>query len=137
ASFAMSGRGPDRKETPDEPAVFSSIDQGISWQFLNRPITDRSGSGLFIYPTLLLLPEGRLQCYAVHLDRKSETVDGLRNAMCVVTSTDNGKTWSEPVVITGKGAAAWKNPGTSGHMYRSPWPILLKDGRILVLFARR
>jgi hypothetical protein len=61
----------------------------------------------------------------------------MRNAMCLVRSQDGGKTWSEPEPISGQGAACWKVPGKQGHMYRSPWPVLLKDGRIVVIFARR
>jgi len=138
ASFAMAGLTGDGKETEGEPAVFSSTDQGISWQFRSRPIVDLSRQGQFIYATLLLLPSGELQCYMVHLSAKGYyPVEGLRNALAVVSSHDHGKTWSQPTVISGKGADAWKNPGQEGHMYRSPWPVLLKDGRILVLFARR
>jgi hypothetical protein len=138
ASFSMAGRTEDGRETEGEPAVFSSTDQGVSWQFLSRPITDPTERGLFIYPTLLKLSNGELQCYVVHLAKKGYyPVEGLLNAMAVVSSRDGGRTWSEPTVISGKGAGAWKNPGKEGHMYRSPWPIQLKDGRIVVIFARR
>ena len=35
--------------------------------------------------------------------------------------------------------AAWHRPGDRwiGWLYRSPWPVRLRDGRIAVLFARR
>ncbi|GMU20666.1 MAG: hypothetical protein AMXMBFR13_07630 [Phycisphaerae bacterium] len=138
ATFSMAGKTEDGKETEGEPAVFSSTDQGVTWTFLSRPIVDPTGRGLFIYPTLLQLSNGELQCYVVHLAKKGYyPVEGLLNAMAVVSSSDGGKTWSEPTVISGKGAGAWKNPGKEGHMYRSPWPIQLQDGRILVIFARR
>ncbi len=75
--------------------------------------------------------------------------------MCVATSRDGGKAWSKPLPISGKGGDCWKNPGEGGVdpaslsggrdagpptqdvIYRSPWPILLRDGRIFVVFARR
>ena len=121
----------------DDPAVLASTDNGLSWRFLSRPIVDRSGLGVFAYTTLLLLPNGDLQCYVLHIDRKSEVVDGLRNTISMCVSKDGGKTWGEALPIVGHGGGAWKNPGTEGVIYRSPWPILLKDGRILVVFARR
>ncbi|MGV8096365.1 MAG: sialidase family protein [Mangrovibacterium sp.] len=127
----------DGKELGGETVIFSSTDQGISWQFLSRPIIDPTGDSSFGYQTLLLLPSGELQCYVLNSYRKSETVQGMQNAICMVRSQDGGKTWSEGIPISGKGLDIWKNPGKSGVLYRSPWPILLKDGRILIVFARR
>ncbi len=129
---------PDRQGPSEgDPAVFSSTDNGLSWQFLSRPIADLSSTGVFAYTTLLLLPDGELQCYVLHIDRKSEVVDGLHCAIAMCVSKDGGRAWGEAVPIVGKGGGCWKHPGTEGVIYRSPWPILLKDGRILVLFARR
>lgn len=135
-SFTM-GDKKSGKELDGEPAIFQSTDQGLTWTFLSRPVVDKSGTGRMIYPTLLLLPNGDLQCYVVHLKRRDETVKGVQNAISVVASKDGGKTWSNPLPIVGQGNHCWKNPGHEGLMYRSPWPILLKDGRILVVFARR
>jgi hypothetical protein len=136
AAFQMCD--PDR-QGPNEgdPAVFSSINNGLTWEFLSRPVSDRSGKGVFVYATLLLLPDGELQCYVLHLDRKTERVEGLHNAIGMCSSRDNGRTWSEARPIVGEGGGCWKNPGSEGVIYRSPWPILLRDGRILVVFARR
>ena len=127
----------DGKELGGETVIFSSTDQGVSWQFLSRPIVDPTGASSFGYQTLLLLPGGELQCYVLNSFGKSETVQGMQNAICMVRSYDGGKTWSEGIPISGKGMDIWKNPGKAGVIYRSPWPILLKDGRILVVFARR
>lgn len=117
--------------------VFSSTDQGLTWRFVSVPIEDRSRQGRFIYPTLLLLPNGDLHCYAIHLAASGEEVEGVRNALVLCVSRDAGKTWSDPAPIAGKGGGCWKNPGREGVVYRSPWPMRLRDGRILVLFARR
>lgn len=118
------------------PAVFASADQGVTWQLLSRPAVDRSHEGVFTYVSLLLLPDGTLHCYLLHLTEDLR-VEGLRNAIAMCVSRDEGRTWTDPVAIVGKGAGCWKDPGKEGSVYRSPWPVLLRDGRILVLFARR
>jgi len=123
--------------TEGDPAIFSSVDQGLSWQFLSRPMVDLSGEGHFNYVTLLLTPDGDLHCYTLHLKRTTEAVDGMLNAICLSISRDGGRTWGPPVPIVGQGGDCWQNPGSEGVIYRSPWPILLQDGRILVVFARR
>jgi Neuraminidase (sialidase) len=64
-------------------------------------------------------------------------VDGLKNAICMAVSGDGGKTWGEARPIVGQGGGCWKHPGSEGNVYRSPWPMLLQDGRILVVFGRR
>lgn len=123
--------------------VYASTDQGVTWNYLSRPAEDISGQGAFTYPALLLLPNGELQAYFLHIDndRGGENarnpVDGLKNAICLTRSNDGGKTWGEPASIVGQGTACWKRPGDVGVLYRSPWPMLLQDGRILVAFARR
>lgn len=127
----------DGRELLGETNVFSSIDNGVSWQFLSRPIVDPTGESSYGYQTLLLLPSGELQCYVLNSYKKSEAVNGLQNSICMTSSFDGGKTWTEGKAISGKGADVWKNPGSQGIIYRSPWALLLNDGRILVLFARR
>ncbi|MEX2235297.1 MAG: sialidase family protein [Cyclobacteriaceae bacterium] len=127
----------DGRELLGESNIFSSTDNGISWKFLSRPIVDPTGESSYGYETLVLLPSGELQCYVLSSYKKSEVVDGLQNAICMTSSLDGGKTWNEGKAITGKGGQAWKDPGTQGIIYRSPWALLLRDGRILVLFARR
>lgn len=119
------------------PGIYSSRDNGLTWEFLSRVGTDRSGSGRFTYMGLLLIPDGTLQCYALQISGHSDQVAGTANAICRFVSSDGGTTWSDPTPIVGQGAGCWRNPGTEGHAYRSPWPILLRDERILVAFARR
>jgi hypothetical protein len=127
----------DGKELLGETVIFSSKDNGISWQYLSRPLVDPTGESSYGYQILLLLPGGELQCYMLNSYKKSEAVAGLQNAICVTSSFDGGKTWGEGRAVSGKGGDVWKNPGKAGVLYRSPWVMRLKDGRILVLFARR
>ena len=65
----------------------------------------------------------------------------MKDAISVSFSDDEGNSWSDPLPIVGKGRGCWKNPKppgrSGGAAYRSPWPVLLEDGRILVMFARR
>jgi len=119
------------------PLIYASTDQGATWDFVRQVAMDRSGRGRFTYQSLLLTPRGDLHCYYLHISSENEIVEGLKNAICMSVSKDRGKTWSETVPISGKGTACWKNQSGRGMNYRSPWPILLRDGRILVIFARR
>ncbi|MCG8404103.1 MAG: glycoside hydrolase [Phycisphaerales bacterium] len=132
-----------------DPAIFSSVDNGISWRMLSRPIPESLGAGRFTYTSLLLAPLGDLHCYTLHIDPDDESVNGIKNAICLSVSKDGGKTWESPTPITGTRRDCWERlPVKSwnyrsphwkgkGRYYRAPWPILLKDGRILVLFTRR
>jgi len=131
-------------DKPGGPAIYRSCDHGLTWEFLARVAVDHTGEGRFTYAALLLMPGGQLQCFMLHIhhDHRSpssrdEAVDGVRNAICRSVSDDGGLTWGEPTAIVGKGGACWRSPGERGRVYRSPWPMLLDDGRILVVFARR
>ena len=122
---------------PDGPGVYASDDDGLSWRFRSRVGWDRSGRGRHTYAGILLLPDGELHCYSLHICSAGTAVQGTRNAICRFVSRDWGQTWSAPEPIVGEGAGCWRSPGEGGHAYSSPLPILLADGRILVLFARR
>ena len=58
-------------------------------------------------------------------------------------SDDGGYSWSEPKPIVAWGQSPWaarRKPDMirrGGPHYRSPWPIQLRDGRIVVLFGHR
>jgi hypothetical protein len=119
------------------PMVYSSRDQGVTWSFLSHVAVDRPSPGRFTYEGLMLLPRGELQCYYLHISSEDQNVQGSKNAICMSVSKDGGKHWSQSVPIVGDGRECWKNPGSQGVDYRSPWPIRLKDGRILVVFGRR
>lgn len=101
-------------------SLYASTDNGLSWQFRTH-ICEPHG-----YPALLLLKSGRLQCYNYPL------------GMCY--SDDGGKTWSPRRVILPPGPSPWAGNDPVYHeelAHRSPTPLLLRDGRILILFARR
>ena len=118
--------------------LYGTDDNGLCWEPLARICDDPTGDGRPTYAGLLLLPSGRLQCYTLN-------IDGLRDAIQINYSDDGGYSWSQPKPIVRWGRSPWARrarerrsllSGTSKH-YRSPWPMQLADGRILVLFARR
>jgi hypothetical protein len=93
------------------------------------------------------MPDGKtLQCYSLHIAGDIQVV-GAHNAICLAESTDGGKTWTPPQpIVCNKGRACWDelpseakkgDRGKNYYTYRSPWAILLGDGRILVVYARR
>ena len=100
--------------------LYVSNDDGLSWNFRGG-ITEPSH-----YPALILLQSGRLQCYNYPL------------GMCY--SDDGGKTWSGRTVILPPAPSPWLPEDPFYHeelAHRSPAPLLLRDGRIVLLFARR
>ena len=116
-------------------ALYGSDDDGLTWEYLADIARDPTGLGRPTYAGLILLPDGRLQCYMLN-------IGGLRNAICMNCSDDGGYSWSPPLPIVRWGDSPWriqrqKDQYTRGVFYRSPWPMLLRDGRLLVIFARR
>jgi hypothetical protein len=104
----------------DGVALYASTDDGLSWQYRTRVCQPHD------YPALVLLPGGRLQCYNYPLG--------------VCHSDDGGRTWSPRRLITPPGPSPWAedDPFYAEELARrSPTPLLLRDGRILILFARR
>lgn len=123
--------------------VFLSVskDHGMSWTRVSEIGGDKPGVRRFSYSGLLALPNGRLQCYVLMF----EGCQAL-----AVTESDDGLAWSplRPIVRYGRGpwtARRWTSStyalrtayGGWGQRYRSPWPLRLRDGRIVVVFARR
>jgi len=120
-------------------AVYGTDDNGLTWEYLAEVASDPTGRGRPTYANLLLLPSGRLQCYMLN-------ISGIRNAIQMAYSDDGGYSWSEPTAIVAWGRSpwaaccgqfAWSGARRQGVHYRSPWPLRLRDGRIVVLFARR
>ncbi len=124
--------------------IYESTDQGLSWRFVAYSAALPGGVGAVTYDGLIEFPIGELQSYYVHaLGKKDYTsIHGVRNAIAMSSSTDGGRTWTDPMPIVGKGDECWSFPAKrkaerESFVYRSPFPILLQDGRILVVWARR
>ena len=69
--------------------LYRSNDEGISWEHVARPVDDTGPAG---NPPVLLRARDELVCVYGFRGQPS----GLR----YVTSGDQGRTWSEPVVVT-------------------------------------
>jgi hypothetical protein len=140
----MSGGGGD---VPGQVLLYGSDDDGLTWEYLSEIARDPTGGGRPTYAGLLLLPSGRLLAFALH-------IGGYGHFIGVSHSDDGGYSWGELTPIVrwgespwcGRGKAKRQAPDAGGwiagldaprQFYRSPWPMLLHDGRILVLFARR
>ena len=140
---AMSGGGGD---VPGQVLLYGSDDDGLTWEYLAEIARDPTGKGRPTYAGLLLLPSGRLLGFALH-------IGGYGHFIGMNYSDDGGFSWSKLTPIVHWGHSPWhvtygaKPGGDAGDwivgldaprkFYRSPWPMLLRDGRILVLFARR
>ena len=86
--------------------------------------------------SLLLLPNGRLQCYMLNVNRHSQRHRNVlfrrRGLQLELSHT--------PIVAWGQSPwVARRAPGAArrGVHYRAPWPMRLRDGRIVVIFGRR
>ncbi|MAE29020.1 MAG: hypothetical protein CMJ87_08610 [Planctomycetes bacterium] len=119
--------------------LYGSDDNGLSWQYLAEVANDPTGRGRPGYANLLLLPSGRLQCYL-------NQIGGIRHALAMNYSDDGGYSWSQPHPLVAWGHSpwasltrdhAWSGARRQGVPYRSPWPLRLRDGRIVVIFGRR
>jgi BNR repeat-like domain len=100
--------------------LYASTDGGLSWRYRTHICEPHD------YPALVLLKSGRLQCYNYPL------------GMCY--SDDGGKTWSNRKLILPPGPSPWlpEDPFyQEGLAHRSPTPLVLRDGRILIFYARR
>jgi hypothetical protein len=122
---------------PRAVTVYGSDDDGLRWEYLAEVSRDPTGCGGLSYPNLVMLPDGEIQCYWL-------TVDATSNAMHVAYSHDGGFSWSEGKPIVQWGRSPWgRSKGTKSDdylpmkYYRSPWPVRLADGRIVVVFGRR
>ena len=120
---------------PGAVSLYGSDDDGLTWEYLAEVASDPTGRGRVTYAGLLLLPSGRLQCYMLN-------IGGQYNAIFMSYSDDGGYSWCSPRPIVGWGSSPWRERRRKDQYggrvyYRSPWPLLLRDGRILVLFARR
>jgi hypothetical protein len=152
------GKGADpagRKEA----VLYLTDDNGLSWECITTIASDPTGTLGFTYNALIMLPGGRLQCYM--MSQIGFTSQG--NLIWMNYSDDGGVTWSAPRPIHTLGHSPWvarrapgsysrpptaKDPAgrpvqtfeplpTGAAFYRSPFPLLLRDGRIVVTYGRR
>ena len=119
--------------------VYGTDDHGLTWKHIAEVYRDPTGHGRPTYGALMLLPSGRLQCYMLN-------IGGLRDAIQMNYSDDGGYRWSSPKPIVAWGQSpwatlsrehVWSGARRQGPRYRSPWPLQLRDGRIVVVFGRR
>ena len=119
--------------------IYGTDNNGLSWNYVAEVANDPTGRGRPTYAVLLLLPSGRLQCYMLN-------IQGIRNAIQMSYSDDGGYSWSEPKPVVAWGQSPWaaltrrhiwSGARRQGVHYRSPWPLRLRDGRIVVIFGRR
>jgi len=132
--------GVPKREEQSQIDVYHSVDDGLSWHWLSqvaRSQTPRAQPG---YPCLVLLPSGRVLCFFLYVSE---------GPIAVSESDDGGFTWSRPRPIVRLGHSPWRgqplicqpapDPDVPAGFvpYRSPQALLLRDGRIVVLYARR
>jgi len=95
--------------------LYGSESQGMTWQFLSQIAQARPGGGKPSRAGLVVLPDGRLQCYLAQRER---------NAVATyVAESEDCFRWTTPRLILA-GAD-------------DPWPLRLQDGRIVVVCALR
>ncbi|MBI3941834.1 MAG: exo-alpha-sialidase [Chloroflexi bacterium] len=117
------GAGPDEgrhgEGYPVHPQMYMSIDNGATWHYVTDIWCDPHSRVACSYAQILRLPSGRLFCSL------GMWMHGAARARwtSITYSDDNGLTWSEPRRIS-----RWSV---------SPYPLLLKDGRMVIIYALR
>ena len=154
------GRGAD-PQSSKKPVLYLTDDSGLSWGFVSAVVTDSSWD--YTYPDLVMLPNGRIQCYMM----RQKGNYSVGNWACMNYSDDGGLSWSAVQPIGRLGYSPWperRRPGQFsrpreirdpagrmaenfeprpsgtyfGHaICRSPSPLLLRDGRLVLFYSRR
>jgi len=102
------------------PQLFLSENNGESWNFFSEICCDSNGRIAYSYPQVVVLPSGRWLCFV----GAWYIAGGARTRWTSVCHSDDaGLNWSNPRRIH-----AWSV---------SPFPLQLKDGRIVVVYMRR
>ncbi len=100
------------------PQLYRSTDQGVTWHFVSNIHYDMETYEQCLYPSIRLLPSGRLFC---SLGMWIEPASVRWSA--VTYSDDLGNTWARPRRID-----RWSV---------SPEPVVLRDGRIVIVYVVR
>lgn len=122
-------------------AIYGTDDNGLTWSYLAEAGHTSASFGGVSYPGLIRLPKGKVQCYMLD-------VNGGTNSI-LMSESEDVYNWTKPRSIVRYGTSPWRArirpdqhyslassyPGPK--LYRSPWPLLLRDGRIVVVFNRR
>jgi hypothetical protein len=95
--------------------LYGSECQGMTWQYLSLIAIEKPAVGKPCCAGLISLPNGRLQCYLL-------TIQGHSKRLCLSESVD---------------CFSWSPPRPIADDVHSPWPLRLRDGRIVVVFARQ
>ena len=102
------------------PQLFLSEDDGETWHFYSEICSDPAGRIAYSYPQIVVPSSGRWLCFV----GAWYSAGGARvRWTSVCASDDEGLNWSLPRRIH-----AWSV---------SPFPILLRDGRIVLVYMRR
>ena len=143
-----------------EVCFYASYDNGLSWDCVSKIASDPFMHHGFTYAGLQLLPNGHLLC-CLHRQMMG-TNSNVGNYPCVTFSDDGGMTWTAPRYIVRPDRCPWparRQPGqfaaprtcdqaanpiepgsprfSNCPAYRSPASLLMRDGRLVVVFGRR
>jgi hypothetical protein len=102
-------------QSEDAVWLYGSESQGMTWQYLSQIALGTPEAGRPCGAGLVLLPSGRLQCYLLLVGKQSST-------LCLSESDD---------------CFAWSEPRPMIQDIQTPWPLRLRDGRMVVIYARR
>jgi hypothetical protein len=111
--------GPDYNKYAARSELYRSTDNGESWYWANTLFSDPFNETNCSYPNPRLLPSGRLACTLGFWKDPRNRV----RWMGIIYSDDGGINWTEPRRI--------------GWWGISPFPLVLRDGRLLLIYAWR
>jgi hypothetical protein len=101
------------------PQLYGSLDEGATWTFRGEIWNDPAGRVAGSHPRIVQLASGRWLCF---MECRHAEGDARTPCTAVCLSEDEGLNWSAARTI-----AAW----TDG-----PFPLRLRDGRLIVIFMR-
>ncbi len=100
------------------PQLYLSTDNAVTWHFVSNIHYDMESYEQCLYPAIRLLPSGRLFC------SRGMWIEPASVRWTAVTySDDEGNTWARPRRID-----RWSV---------SPFPVLLRDGRLVIVYIVR